>query len=148
MNVGEQISLFDPDCCVGKMSQELSVPMAEKTSESSSKRRQGSSNPTLQFLDFRRENPGLMLGAFWETSGLSLGGSRMLNFSDSPNEGEDCVLSQILEVSPHPRYCLSGKACQGIINRAEKRGKELPKPLKDALLQQISLSKLGGGERS
>lgn len=42
------------------------------------------------------------------------------------------------------KYYLSEKACQGILNRAERRGKELPKMLKDALIQQASLSKLGG----
>lgn len=43
------------------------------------------------------------------------------------------------------KYYLSEKACQGILNRAERRGKELPKMLKDALIHQASLSKLGGG---
>jgi hypothetical protein len=45
-------------------------------------------------------------------------------------------LSQILEDSPHPKYSLSAKACQGILNRAAKRGKELPPELKAALEAQ------------
>jgi hypothetical protein len=45
-------------------------------------------------------------------------------------------LSQILEQNPDPKYNLSPKACQGILNRAQKRGKELPKMLQDALEHQ------------
>lgn len=43
-------------------------------------------------------------------------------------------LSQVLETGPvHPRYFLSAKACEGILRRAAKRGKDLPPALKDAL---------------
>ena len=47
-------------------------------------------------------------------------------------------LSAVLEENADPRYNLSAKACQGILNRAEKRGKELPEELKSALLRQAS----------
>ena len=47
-----------------------------------------------------------------------------------------CSLSDILETGDVPRkYYLSPKACSGILRRAEKRGKELPKVLEDALRQ-------------
>lgn len=43
-------------------------------------------------------------------------------------------LSDILETGDHlRRYCLSAKACRGILRRAEKRGKALPPTLSDAL---------------
>ncbi len=43
-------------------------------------------------------------------------------------------LSQVLESGPvHQRYFLSEKACSGILRRAEKRGKELPAQLRQAL---------------
>lgn len=45
-------------------------------------------------------------------------------------------LSQILEATPHTKYCLSARACQGILRRAERRGKDLPKLLKEALIRQ------------
>ena len=46
----------------------------------------------------------------------------------------------------HPKYFLSARACQGILRRAERRGKELPKLLKDTLMKQAAIpSKLGGG---
>ena len=48
-----------------------------------------------------------------------------------------CSLSDILETGDVPRkYFLSQKACLGILRRAEKRGKELPKVLEDALRTQ------------
>ena len=46
-------------------------------------------------------------------------------------------LSQILEDSAPRKYCLSAKACAGILNRAAKRGKQLPEVLKQALESQI-----------
>ena len=49
-------------------------------------------------------------------------------------------LSQILEALAHPRFYLSAKACIGIINRAEKRQKQLPEILKEALMEQIRRS--------
>lgn len=51
-------------------------------------------------------------------------------------------LSQILEATPHPKYSLTAKACLGILRRAERRGKDLPKLLKQVLLMQ---SASGGG---
>ena len=48
--------------------------------------------------------------------------------------GVACSLSRILETGPiDPRYYLSPRACEGILRRAEKRGKKLPEPLRLAL---------------
>lgn len=68
--------------------------------------------------------------------GLLLGEYMMHSFGEYPNEERESLLSQILEDHPHLKYCLSAKACQGILNRAEKRGKELPEMLKMTLLKQ------------
>lgn len=47
-----------------------------------------------------------------------------------------CSLSDILVTGAVPqRYYLSQKACAGILNRAEKRGKDLPPTLRQALQQ-------------
>ena len=59
------------------------------------------------------------------------------SFGESPSDVVESHLSQILEACPHQKYYLSEKACQGILNRAEKRGKELPPMLKTALLRMI-----------
>jgi hypothetical protein len=61
----------------------------------------------------------------------------MLNTGESPNVEEESTLSQILEVNAPKKYYLSAKACQGILNRAERRGKQLPPMLKEALEQMI-----------
>ena len=143
MNQGEQISLSDLGFSFSRMSQEFSLPMMERTSEPSSKRSSTLSTPTPMFLDLRKDRVGAEWGAFWETDGLSLGKYTTVSFGEFPKEGVDCALWQILEVNPLPKYSLSEKACQGILNRAEKRGKELPKPLKEALIQQITHSKCG-----
>ena len=46
-----------------------------------------------------------------------------------------CSLSDVLEITLVPqRFYLSAKACQGILRRAERRGKELPSMLRQALL--------------
>lgn len=53
-----------------------------------------------------------------------------------------CSLSDILETGDVPqRYYLTPKACQGILRRAEKRGKELPSMLKEALVKACRLEK-------
>jgi hypothetical protein len=54
-----------------------------------------------------------------------------------PSGGAVCSLSDILEEpgSVPQRYYLSAKACQGILRRAAKRGKELPPMLHRALSQ-------------
>ena len=60
-----------------------------------------------------------------------------LNTSESPKDAEGCLLSDTLETGELPqRFYLSEKACRGILNRAEKRGKKLPPMLKQALEMQ------------
>ena len=64
----------------------------------------------------------------------SRGASSMPNISPWHNDAAVCSLSQVLETgSIPPRYFLSGTACAGILRRAEKRGKDLPAALKQAL---------------
>ena len=50
-------------------------------------------------------------------------------------------LSEVLELDVSEKYYLSPKACQGILRRAEKRGKELPSMLKEALARVCRLEK-------
>ena len=70
--------------------------------------------------------------------GASLGDYTMPSFGEYPSEENVSRLSQILEDSPHPKYSLSAKACQGILNRAKRRGKKLPDMLETALIAQAS----------
>jgi hypothetical protein len=68
--------------------------------------------------------------------GALLGEYSTHSFGESPSVAVESRLSQILEDNPHPKYYLSAKSCLGILRRAERRGKELPEMLKQALLMQ------------
>lgn len=59
-----------------------------------------------------------------------------LNIGETPRNPNPTKLSQILAEADE-KYQLSAKACQGILNRAARRGKELPPELKAALEAQI-----------
>jgi ribose 1,5-bisphosphokinase PhnN len=71
----------------------------------------------------------------------SLGEHLTLNIGECPKEESVSTLSQILEETPHRKYYLSVKACLGILRRAEKRGKELPEILRQALIRQAQSSR-------
>jgi hypothetical protein len=60
----------------------------------------------------------------------------MRSFGESPSAAVVSRLSQILEANAPQKYYLSAKACLGIIRRAERRGKELPPMLREALTAQ------------
>jgi hypothetical protein len=61
----------------------------------------------------------------------------MLVTSESRNVGDACSLSDILEDDPDPGYSLSAKACMGILDRAERRGRTLPEGLREALVLTV-----------
>lgn len=136
-----QVSLFVHDTWSGRTSPERSAPTTEKTLPQSSKKRSGSSSrkPPL-FLCLKRDGP--QTDASWVTDGALLGEFSTHSFGESPRDGVESYLSQILEDTPHPKYFLPAKACLGILNRAARRGKDLPEALKAALLMQ---SESGGG---
>ncbi len=72
----------------------------------------------------------------WQNSGMG-GATESLTLSTGewPSDGVACFLSDVLETGTlPPRYYLSAQACQGILRRAENRGKELPPALYRALL--------------
>ena len=118
---------YNPDGCCGRTFREFLPQMAGATSR-------GSSN--------RLGNAGILLPTgFWTLNTCEWTGSP----GRCPSEGEGsgsslCGLSDILEtVGEHLRkYCLSLKACEGILRRAASRGKELPARLAAALKAQIA----------
>src|SRR3982750_3411480 len=71
----------------------------------------------------------------WADSGMgSPTGCWTLSTSASPSGGSGSSLLDVLETGPHLlRYCLSPKACAGILRRASRRGRELPASLRSAL---------------
>ena len=66
-------------------------------------------------------------------SEISHGESSMLNISECHNHAEESFLWQALEEEAPQKYCLSKKACAGILRRCKKNKKELPAQLKTAL---------------
>ena len=85
-------------------------------------------------LDLRS---GTLPGQSWETVGHLHGDSLMLNTSESLKDAVECSLSQVLQMNAPEKYSLSAKACRGILRRAEKRGKELPDMLREALTEVV-----------
>lgn len=71
----------------------------------------------------------------WKNSGMAWHGERStLNSSEWPNAGVVASLSGTLETSDVPRrFYLTPRACAGILSRAERRGRPLPRMLEDAL---------------
>lgn len=75
----------------------------------------------------------------WQTSGVitSNGIAWMRSSSESPNGVDECSssLALILQSSTEvdEKYCLSAKAAEGILRRANRRGKMLPEKLQRAL---------------
>lgn len=138
----------------------------EKTSASFSKKSQGSGSRMPLFLnlmgggsqqDVSWDETGAQLGEFMMRSGgefrsaengfvsyaISMGTQPQryyltLNCSEKPRVPIITKLSKILEDNPDSRYNLSARACQGILNRASRRGKELPEELKEALERQAT----------
>ncbi len=124
-----QLSLF------GKMSPGRSAPTKAKIFGRFSNPSPKSATPPPMFLDLRKGNGGF-LGQSWEMDGLWLGELTTLNFGECPSEDVESRLSWILEEIVHPKYYLTAAACRGILRRAERRGKELPPELKEALEYQ------------
>lgn len=71
-----------------------------------------------------------------------------LNCGEKPRIPNPTKLSQILEQNVDTKYNLSAKACQGILNRAARRGKELPKALLDALTEQAAMESISKVEKA
>ena len=130
-----QVSLFDRDSWSGRTSQGHSAATTEKTLPQSSKKRSKSQNRKPPLFLFLKKD-GQPADVSWETDGALLGVYSMHSFGECPRDGVESRLSQILEGNPHQKYYLSAKACRGILNRAARRGKDLPEALRKALEAQ------------
>lgn len=133
-----QVTWSDLGLWSGKTCPEHSRATKGETSRQSSKRSSASQSrkpPILKCL----KRAGQLGGATtmkWEDDGAWLGECMMRNTGESPNAAVGSRLSQILEATPQEKYSLSAKACQNILRRAERRGKDLPETLKAVLLMQ------------
>lgn len=124
----------------GKMYPELSVAGGGTTSEKCSTNSSELSSRTLPMCLCLKRG-GQNQEYYWVPTGRLLGELMMRNSGECPNEEKESLLSSILEDNPHQKYCLSQKACQGILNRAKRREKDLPERLRIALELQAGLSK-------
>lgn len=136
-----QVGLFDRDTLCGKTCPEHSAQTKAKTSKPSSRKSSESSSrklPTFHCLirvGGQSQTPSLERQTTerpfpWPTDYTTR------SFGECPSAENASRLSQILEACPHPKYSLSAKACQGILNRAKRRGKQLPPELEAALIRQ------------
>ena len=86
-----------------------------------------------------RPGAGNMLGPYWEYDPVWPGSFGTLNTSECPSDVVVSFLWQILQAIVPSRYCLSNKACRGILRRSEERGKPLPEDLERVLRIQSKL---------
>ena len=78
--------------------------------------------------------------ASWETVSRLHGACWTPNTGESPSVARESTLSQILEDNAPEKYFLSARACEGILRRAEKRGKKIPALLWEALVETVERS--------
>lgn len=86
-----------------------------------------------------RPGAGNMLGPYWDLDPVWPGSFGTLNTSECPSDVVVSFLWQILQAIVPSRYCLSNKACRGILRRSEERGKPLPEDLERVLRIQSKL---------
>ena len=55
-----------------------------------------------------------------------------------PSVERESTLLQILDLNAPEKYSLTQRACRGILNRAEKRSKQLPPMLLEALMERVA----------
>ena len=130
--VGIQLSLF------GKMYPEHSVVIMDTIFKPCSKKSQ---KPIFQCLQV--EN-GQMPEWFEGGQSAPLGDCLTLNIGECPSEGSESTLSEVLEVIVPQKYYLNRAACDGILRRAERRGRTLDEILTQALKEANSF--LMGGK--
>ncbi len=138
-NQEEQALTLDRALWYLKMSRASSPVTMEETLQQSLKKQselQSRRYPIFMCLS----EDGLFQEPMWVEDGQLRGEFSMLNFGESPRDVVESRLSQILEVNVPRKYFLSATACRGILNRADRRGKDLPEMLRIALEQQAGLS--------
>lgn len=143
-----QVTWSDLGLWSGKMCPEPSAATKGETSRQSSKRSSASQSRKPPILKCLKKDGqlGVATTMKWEDDGAWLGECMTRNTGESPNAAVVSRLSQILEATPQGKYSLSAKACQGILRRAERRGKDLPETLKTVLLMQSENAECDGNK--
>lgn len=134
-----QQSLYGQDTWSGKTYPAHSVQTEEKTLLPCWKKRHGSPAQTRPlFLCLQRDGrkPDALPEWVQTDRSPSPGEFTTRSFGECPSEERESRLSQILEDCPPRKYYLSARACEGILKRAARRGKNLPEELRLALEAQ------------
>jgi hypothetical protein len=82
------------------------------------------------------------LGRFGNAGIVSSGELLTFNTTEYHSAGEESSLLDVLETQVPLQYYLTPLACEGILRRAERRGKKLPETLEIALLSVIQKGQL------
>ena len=134
------------DISYGKTFRERFQAIRGETSTKSSRRSAPAPIIPVMYLNLRRKDEPVQTSLFgetpvvsWETVSPSPGESWMRNTGECPSVAVVSSLSSILEENAPEKYYLSAKACGGILNRAERRGKALPPLLWEALIEVLEL---------
>ena len=143
-----QVTWSDLGLWSGKTYPERSAATKGETLRQSSKRSSASQSRKPPILKCLKKDGqlGVATTMKWEDDGAWLGECMTRNTGESPNAAVVSRLSQILEATPQGKYSLSAKACQGILRRAERRGKDLPETLKTVLLMQSENAECDGNK--
>lgn len=134
-----QMSIADLGLSFGKTSSEPSAATRAKTSDASLRKYAKSQTQKFLFLDLTKAS-GNPLGAYWGGITQWLGAPSTLSIGECHSVAVASTLSQILQVNVPEKYYLSKTACDGILRRAERRGKVLPQMLKDALEEVVTMA--------
>lgn len=97
----------------------------------------------LMYLNLRsraESSNGKTLAVSWERAIRLPGECWTLNTGESPKDAAESSLSAILQENAPEKYSLSARACEGILRRAERRGKKLPPMLWEALVEAVERS--------
>ena len=154
----EQMSLFAQDTVYGRMSQGL-IPQTKGATSKQSSRSLSASQSRKAPMCLCLTVDGHTRAFSWQKMdvGALRGEPMTCNFGEGRSDGAEYLwspttgallpqkscLSAILEPCADPKYRLSPTACQGILNRAERRGKELPEVLKTALEKVVATAAAG-----
>lgn len=133
-----QMSIADLGISFGKTSTAHIPATAVKTSDASLKRSAKSQTQKFLFLDLTKAS-GSPLVLSWGMGIPSRGVPSTHSIGEYPSVAVVSTLSQILQVNVPEKYYLSKTACEGILRRAERRGKVLPQMLKEALEEVVAL---------
>ena len=120
-----------PDSPSLRTSPDCSPPPGAQTFEPSSRHSSVSATIPFLYLNLQRDD-GCAPRRSWEIISPSHGAFRGRNTGACPREGIASSLSQILQPDAPVKYYLSRRACEGILRRAQRRGKALPPMLKEA----------------